>query len=91
MASPEQLDLTARSGRVKHARRLATRAFRDKAGEFLAEGPQAVREAVEAGAVVEVFATAEATERYADIVAASPDWQVVGSEVVAEIAAAVAP
>ncbi len=91
MASPEQLDLTARSGRVKHARRLATRAFRDKVGEFLAEGPQAVREAVDAGVVLEVFATVEATERYADIVEASPDWQVVDPEVVAEIADAVAP
>ncbi|MCK5892200.1 MAG: RNA methyltransferase [Aeromicrobium sp.] len=91
MASPEQHDLTARSGRVRHARRLATRAFRDKTGEFLAEGPQAVREAVHAGVVLEVFATAEATERYAEIAAASPDWQVVAPEVVAEIADAVAP
>ena len=91
MASPEQLDLTARSGRVKHARRLATRAFREKVGEFLAEGPQAVREAVAAEVVVEVFATAEATDRYPEIVAASPDWQVVDAEVVAEIADAVAP
>ncbi|MEG9226112.1 TrmH family RNA methyltransferase [Aeromicrobium sp. Sec7.5] len=91
MASPEQLDLTARSGRVKHARRLATRAFRDRTGEFLAEGPQAVREAVAAGVVLEVFATAEATQRYADIVAASPDWQVVEPEIVAEVADAVAP
>ncbi|MFT4188244.1 MAG: RNA methyltransferase [Aeromicrobium sp.] len=90
MASPEQ-SLTVRSGRVRHARRLATRAFRVKTGEFLAEGPQAVREAVAAGVVIEAFATAAATERYPDIVAASPDWQVVEPEVVAEIADAVAP
>ncbi len=91
MASPEQLHLTARSGRVKHARRLATRAFRDKVGEFLAEGPQAVREAVAAGAVLEVFATAEATDRYPEIADAAPDWQVVEAEVLAEMADAVAP
>ncbi|WP_229053768.1 RNA methyltransferase [Aeromicrobium sp. Leaf350] len=76
---------------MRHARRLATRAFRAKVGEFVAEGPQAVREAVAAGVVLEVFATAEATERYADIVAASPDWQVVSEDVVAEVADAVAP
>ncbi|GAA1729190.1 RNA methyltransferase [Aeromicrobium alkaliterrae] len=76
---------------MKHARRLATRAFRATAGEFLAEGPQAVREAVTAGVVLEVFATADATARYADIADASPDWQVVPDAVVAEIADAVAP
>ncbi len=91
MASFPGSDLTPRSGRVRHARRLATRAFRDKTSEFLAEGPQAVREAVAAGVVLEVFATAEATRRYADIVAAAPDWQVVAPEVVAEVADAVAP
>jgi len=84
-------DLTPRSGRVRHARRLATRAFRDKTAEFLAEGPQAVREAVAAGVVLEVFATAEVTERYADIATAAPDWQVVTPEIVAEVADAVAP
>ncbi|MFT4299876.1 MAG: RNA methyltransferase [Aeromicrobium sp.] len=90
MASPE-VSLTVRSGRVRHARRLAARAFRAKTGEFLAEGPQAVREAVAAGVVIEAFATAGATERYADIAASAPDWQVVDEEVVSEIADAVAP
>ena len=33
----------------------------------MAEGPQAVREAVAAGAVTELYATAEAAERYADV------------------------
>ncbi len=90
VASPEQ-SLTPRSGRVRHAQRLATRAFRAKTGEFLAEGPQAVREAVAASAVLEVFATAEATDRYREIAEAAPDWQIVETDVVAAIADAVAP
>jgi TrmH family RNA methyltransferase len=47
--------LSARSPRVVHARRLGRRRYRDEVGEFLTEGPQAVHEAVDAGAVVEVF------------------------------------
>ncbi|MEH3034224.1 MAG: RNA methyltransferase [Aeromicrobium erythreum] len=80
---------------MRHARRLATRAFRAKTGEFLAEGPQAVREAVAWGHAREVFATAEATERYAEIVASAERadvvWSVVDPEVVAEVADAVTP
>ena len=85
--------LTVRSGRVKHTRRLATRAFRDETGEFLAEGPQAVREALTTpGVVIEVFATADATERHAELAeAAGAAWQVVDDEVVAAVADAVHP
>ncbi len=94
MASPEP-DLTVRSGRVRHARRLATRAFRAKTGEFLAEGPQAVREAVAGGHAIEVFATAEATQRHPDVLAAAEtsgaDWLVVPDEVVAGVADSVTP
>lgn len=95
MASVERA-LTVRSGRVRHARRLATRAFRAKTGEFLAEGPQAVREALEhPGTVTEVFATTEATERHAAMgEVAQRDgvtWSVVGDDVVAEVADAVTP
>lgn len=89
MASPGEL--TVRSGRVKHARRLATRAFRTKSGEFLAEGPQAVREALAEGAVIEVFATAAATERYPDLAAGPGTWHVVADEVVEVIADSVTP
>ena len=94
MASPEPF--TVRSGRVKHARRLATRAFRAKTNEFLAEGPQAVREALAHQVPpLEVFATAEATERHPELEsaarAADVDWHVVDDEVVAEIADAVNP
>jgi TrmH family RNA methyltransferase len=50
--------LSSKSGRVRTARRLARRVFRDDLGLFLAEGPQAVREALQLeGCVREVFAT----------------------------------
>lgn len=89
MASPGEL--TVRSGRVKHARRLATRAFRLKTGEFLAEGPQAVREAVAEDAVLEVFATVEATERHAELAERTEVWHVVTDDVVEAIADSVTP
>jgi TrmH family RNA methyltransferase len=89
-------ELTVRSGRVKHARRLATRAFRASEGEFLAEGPQAVREALTvAGATVEVFASAEASDQHADLraaaVAAGVPWHVVTDDVIAAITDTVQP
>lgn len=89
MASPGEL--TVRSGRVKHARRLATRAFRAKTGEFLAEGPQAVREALAEGAAIEVFATAEATDRHPELRSRAPQWHVVTDDVVEAIADSVTP
>jgi TrmH family RNA methyltransferase len=81
---------------VKHARRLATRAFRADTGEFLAEGPQAVREAlVTDGAALEVFATESATGQYADLhaaaAAAGVAWHVVTDDVVEAIADTVQP
>jgi len=93
---PEVGPLTVRSGRVKHARRLGTRAFRATEHEFLAEGPQAVREALaEPDVVIEVFATAEASDRHADLVAhaeaAGVDWHVVTDDVVSEVADSVTP
>ncbi|MFJ6570381.1 TrmH family RNA methyltransferase [Streptomyces sp. NPDC091292] len=73
-ATPELI--SPGSARVAAARRLARRNFRGKERLFLAEGPQAVREAAAhasaAGAtLVELFTTVEAAERYADIVAAA--------------------
>ena len=69
MASPDQPDgLTIRSAKVKYASRLATRSFRFEHREFLAEGPQAVREALKVpGAVVEIFVTAEAADRHPEL------------------------
>ncbi|MFJ4921597.1 TrmH family RNA methyltransferase [Streptomyces sp. NPDC088725] len=75
MGTPELI--SPRSPRVTAARRLAKRAFRSKEHRFLAEGPQAVREAVahrgEDGqpALVELFTTPEAAERYADLLDAA--------------------
>ncbi|MCW2748319.1 MAG: methyltransferase [Nocardioidaceae bacterium] len=94
MASPEQF--TVRSGRVKHARRLATRAFRSKTREFIAEGPQAVREALTTeGAALEVFATQDATDQhramYERARATEVAWHVVEADVVAEICDTVQP
>ena len=60
---------TPRTPRIVAARRLQRRKDRDQSGRFLAEGPQAVREALAAGVVLELFATGDALDRYADLVA----------------------
>ena len=95
VASPPD-ELTVRSGRVKHARRLATRAFRADQREFLAEGPQAVREALATDhATVEVFATVDATDQHVDLVEAARradvPWHVVTDDVVEAVADTVQP
>ncbi|MFC9425015.1 TrmH family RNA methyltransferase [Streptomyces sp. NPDC056987] len=75
MGTPELI--SPRSPRVTAARRLAKRAFRGKERRFIAEGPQAVREAVAhrgadgAPTLLELFTTAEAAERYGDIIDAA--------------------
>ena len=76
MASPELTN--PRSARVKNARRLATRAFRQETRRFLAEGVQAVREAlagVRSGSVVvhEVFVTEDGVRRHPDLIAAAEE------------------
>jgi TrmH family RNA methyltransferase len=56
LPAPDQ-PLTAKSGRVKAARRLARRASRSEHGLFLAEGPKALAEALPLpGCVALVFA-----------------------------------
>jgi TrmH family RNA methyltransferase len=60
---------TVRTPRVVAARRLHRRRDRDETGRFLAEGPQAVREALKAGAVAELFATADAVRRHPELAA----------------------
>lgn len=72
---------------MRKTQRLATRSFRAKTGEFLAEGPQAVREALAAGCVVEVFATAKFADWRADEIA----WHEVDDAAIAEISDAVTP
>jgi TrmH family RNA methyltransferase len=82
---------TPRTPRVVAARRLQRRKDRDQTGRFLAEGPQAVREALSAGAVAELFATAAAFERYADLVAQAPEASVVTEETIKALAETVQP
>lgn len=86
--------ISPRSPRVTAARRLAKRNFRGKERLFLAEGPQAVREAAK-GTLVELFATVEAAERYADVVQAAEDAgarvHLADEQVVADISTTVTP
>ena len=59
------------SPRLKAARRLNKRAFRQRERAFLAEGPQAVAEAFHCGAqVTDLFVTVPARTRHGDLVAA---------------------
>jgi len=93
-ATPELI--SPRSPRVLAARRLARRNFRGKERLFLAEGPQAVREAAGHGdTLVELFATVEAAERYADIVGeareAGARIHLAADDVIADISTTVTP
>ncbi|MER6954592.1 MULTISPECIES: RNA methyltransferase [unclassified Streptomyces] len=93
-ASPELI--SPRSPRVSAARRLARRNFRGKERLFLAEGPQAVREAAgHADTLVELFATVEAAERYADIVgearAAGARVHLAAEQIIEDISTTVTP
>jgi TrmH family RNA methyltransferase len=99
MASPE---LTSpRSSRVLVARRLAKRNARGRERRFLAEGPQAVREAAVHGrggrerTLVELFATPEAAERHPGIVAearaAGAPVHLATDEVIAALSQTVTP
>jgi RNA methyltransferase, TrmH family len=83
------------SSAVRAARQLAKRALRERSRLFLAEGPQAAREALAAGRLRELFVTAPARARHADLVAAAiaagaPVHEVSG-EVMAELAQTVTP
>lgn len=64
--------LSSTNARLVAARRLTRRAGRREAGRFLCEGAQCVREALAADAVLELFATAEAISRNADLLAGHP-------------------
>jgi RNA methyltransferase, TrmH family len=94
---PAGAELTSiRSPRVKAARQLGKRALRQRARAFLAEGPQAVGEALGAGDVVsELFITATAQARYGELAsrAAAQGAEVhpVSGEVMAELAQTVTP
>jgi TrmH family RNA methyltransferase len=76
---------------VVAARKLLRRRDREAAGRFLAEGPQAVREALAAGAVVELFGTSEALIRYAELAEEAPVVSPVTAQALAGLAETVNP
>ena len=85
-----------RSPRVKAARQLGKRALRLRARSFLAEGPQAVGEALARdGVVTELFLTAAARSRHGGMTARASRQgaavHVVSGEVMAELAQTVTP
>ena len=94
-ASPEHY-AGAHSPRLKAARRLTKRAFRQRERAFLAEGPQAVGEALRYGArISDLFVTVPARSRHADLVAeiaeAGVPVHVVSGEIMDELAQTVTP
>ncbi|MDR7277473.1 TrmH family RNA methyltransferase [Catenuloplanes atrovinosus] len=82
---------TPRTPRIAAARKLHRRRDRDAARRFLAEGPQAVAEALASpGTVIELFGTTEALHRYASLSRAATDAGAEVSEVSDEALAALA-
>ncbi|MEV1159125.1 RNA methyltransferase [Micromonospora chokoriensis] len=80
---------TPRTPRVVAARRLQRRRDRDATGRFLAEGPQAVREALaRPGVVTELFGTPAALDRYPELAATAARADVPVSEVTDDALAA---
>ena len=87
---------STRSPRVTAARRLIKRAFRDRDGRCLAEGPQACREAArEPGVLIDLYVTTEAAQRHSDIVdsakAAGAEIIWASGEVVSSLAGTITP
>jgi TrmH family RNA methyltransferase len=80
---------------VRQVRRLSGRSARERLGRFVVEGPQAVREAVAAKAVLELYVTADAAQRHerilADAVAVGVHARTVTAEVLAAMADTVRP
>jgi TrmH family RNA methyltransferase len=81
---------------VKAARQLGKKAFRERGRSFLAEGPQAVREALRTpGVVTELFVTSQGRARHPDLAAHASGLGVpvheVGGELMAELAQTVTP
>jgi len=88
--------LGTRSPRVKAARQLAKKAFRERSRSFLAEGPQAVREAVrQPGVLTELFTTSTGRGRHPELVARAVSQGVpvheVSGEVMSELAQTITP
>jgi TrmH family RNA methyltransferase len=88
--------LGIRSPRVKAARQLGKKAFRERGRSFLAEGPQAVREALrKPGVLTELFTTSHGAGRHPELVALAAGQGVaaheVSGEVMAELAQTITP
>jgi TrmH family RNA methyltransferase len=96
MPTSEPTLLTARSGRVRAARKLARRVSRAERRLFLAEGPQAVREALTVpGCVREVYAAPPVATAHRDLydaaLAAGLTWQLVDDGALAALTETVQP
>ncbi|WP_235520878.1 TrmH family RNA methyltransferase [Cellulomonas sp. Leaf395] len=65
-----------RAERVKAVRALVGRTVRQRAGRFVVEGPQSVREAVLAADVHDVYVTVESAQRYPEIVGAARERRI---------------
>ncbi len=84
--------MAAGNTRVKEARKLSRRSVRSERRLFLADGPKSVEAALDVeGCVVEVFATVEATERYAAWRESTPAWSVVDDRALASLSDSVTP
>ena len=88
--------LGIRSPRVKAARQLAKKAFRERGRSFLAEGPQAVREALRRpGVLTELFVTSPGAARHHALILEAAGQGIavheVGGEVMAELAQTITP
>jgi len=88
--------LGIRSPRVKAARQLGKKAFRERGRSFLAEGPQAVREALrQPGVLTELFVTHQGAGRHPELAAAAASQGIavheISGEVMAELAQTITP
>lgn len=85
-----------RSPRIRAVRQLGKRALRERARAFLAEGPQAVTEALASGAgLTELYLTAEGSGRYPELAdrarGKGADVHLVSGQVMASLAQTVTP
>jgi RNA methyltransferase, TrmH family len=85
------MTFTTRTPRVVAARRLQRRRDRDQTGRFLAEGPQAVREALAAGVVLDLFGTGDALTRHGDLALAAPSVSEIDDEALTALTETVQP
>ena len=87
MSQPGAVPFTERTPRIAAARRLTRRSGRNRNGCFLAEGVQAVREALDlarlrrGGVVRELFSTATAADRNPELLSAAAELGVPVSQV----------